>query len=185
MRRILLVAASLALAGCLGAEREAKVEPKPQPQPAAYTKDCYTVDLFTEVKVEQPPAGVPARYTRFLGKWGGDAWGDVWCHDLLVSRVYPDGQAELVDMHAPYEPWNQPATAFRRVGWIDGEGRLHFNHGENKAVYEIVDGKLIGTRRFPGLGTLRVELHRRGVPPIPVPKPEPGFRVAQAAVPVE
>ncbi len=29
--------------------------PKPQPEPATYTKDCYTVDLFTEVKVEKPP----------------------------------------------------------------------------------------------------------------------------------
>lgn len=180
MRRVLLLAACMALSGCLGTEKQAKVTPKPQPT-QVYTKDCYTVDLFTEVKVEEPPENVPERYTRFLGKWGGGAWNDVWCHDLLVSRVYPDGQVELVDMHAPYEPWNQPATAYRRVGWIDGDGRLHFNYGKQKATYQIVDGKLVGTRNGTGLGTLRVTLHRRGVPPMPLPKPDPEFRVAEAA----
>lgn len=183
MRRVLLLTACVALAGCLGTEQKAKVEPTPEPKQVAYTKDCYTVDLFDEIEVEKPPEGAPPRYTRFLGKWGGGAWKDIWCHDLLVSRVYPDGQVELVDMHAPYEPWNQPATAFQRVGWIDGEGRLHFNHGEQSAVYEIRDGKLVGTRSFEGLGTLRVKLHRRGVPPMPVPKPEAAFRVAAAELP--
>lgn len=179
MRKLMLLAACMALAGCLGAQRQARVEPTPEPEPV-YTKDCYTVDLFTEVKVEKPPSDLPERYTRFLGKWGGGAWKDVWCHDLLVSRVYADGQVELVDMHAPYEPWHQPATAFRRVGWIDGEGRLHFAQGAEKAVYEIRDGKLVGTRSFKGLGTLRVELIRRGVPPVPLPRPAPEFRLAAA-----
>jgi hypothetical protein len=181
MRRVLLLTACVALAGCLGTGKQAKVEPKSQPKQVAYTKDCYTVDLFTDVKVEKAPEGVPERYTRFLGKWGGDAWKDVWCHDLLVNRVYADGQVELVDMHAPYEPWNQPATAFQRVGWIDDKGRLHFNHGEESAVYEIKNGKLHGTRTFKWLGTLEIQLHRRGVPPVPVPRPAPDFRVAQAA----
>ena len=179
MRSLLLMAACVALSGCLGFGKQANVEQQ-QPKEAVYTKDCYTVDLFTEVRVEAPPEGVPEHYSRFLGKWGGGAWNDVWCHDLLVSRVYPDGQVELVDMHAPYAPWNQPATAFRRVGWIDAEGRLHFNYGKHKATYEIVDGKLVGVRSGSGLGILRVKLHRRGVPPVPLPKPDPAFRVAAA-----
>lgn len=128
-------------------------------------RECYTVDLFTDVKVEAPPDGLPPRYVQYLGRWGKGAWNGVWCHDLLISRVYSDGQVELVDMHAPYEPWNQPAMAFRRVGWIDGEGRLHFNYGAEKATYRIVDGTMKGTRRVNGVGILKIEMSRRGKAP--------------------
>lgn len=128
-------------------------------------RNCYTVDLFTDVDVEKPVEGLPGRYTQYLGQWGNGAWNGVWCHDLLVHRVYPDGQVALVDMHAPYKPWNQPATAFRRIGWIDNEGKLHFNYGPEKATYQIVDGKMKGTRLVRGVGTLNIELTRRAKQP--------------------
>jgi len=64
---------------------------------------CYTVDLFTKVKVEKPAKDVPPEHRQFLGKWGGGAWNDVWCHDLLVTKVESGGRVELVEMHARYE----------------------------------------------------------------------------------
>ncbi|HUF86462.1 MAG TPA: hypothetical protein VMM59_03690 [Thermohalobaculum sp.] len=143
-------------------------------------RNCYTVDLFTDVEVEAPPEGLPERYTQYLGQWGNGAWNDVWCHDLLVHRVYPDGQVALVDMHAPYKPWNQPATAFRRVGWIDDAGKLHFNYGPEKATYEIVGDTMKGSRNVRGVGTLHIELTRRAKQPKQAARP---LRVAEAPPP--
>ncbi len=126
---------------------------------------CYTVDLFTDVKVVKPPEDLPERYTRYLGQWGYGAWDGKWCHDLLVYQVYPDGQVALVDMHAPYKPWNQPASAFRRFGWIDKNGKLHFNYGGEKATYELVDGTMKGTRLINGVGRVAIEMQRRAKQP--------------------
>lgn len=223
MRSLLLIAACVALSGCLGlggsesepeaandpgaetkaqkkaeTESETKAEVQTVQASAADTRaaeaspaaqkssvetgmddrNCYTVDLFTDVKVEVPPEDLPERYTQYLGQWGNGAWNGVWCHDLLVHRIYPDGQVALVDMHAPYPPWNQPASAFRRFGWIDEEGKLHFNYGAEKATYEIVDGKMEGSRRVKGLGRLDIELQRRAKQPERV---ERSVRVAEAA----
>ncbi len=126
---------------------------------------CYTVDLFTDVKVVKPPKDLPERYTQYLGQWGYGAWDGKWCHDLLVYQVYPDGQVAVVDMHAPYKPWNQPASAFRRFGWIDENGKLHFNYGTERASYEIVDGTMKGTRLLNGVGRVNIEMQRRAKQP--------------------
>lgn len=122
---------------------------------------CYTVDLFTDVKVVKPPEDLPERYTQYLGQWGYGAWDGKMCHDLLVYQVFPDGQVALVDMHAPYKPWNQPASAFRRFGWIDANGKLHFNYGSERATYEIVGDTMKGTRLIKGLGNVDIEMQRR------------------------
>jgi hypothetical protein len=175
MRNLLLVTACVLLSGCLGVT--AKVAPQVLPVEKVVNSDCYTVDLFTKTKVEKPATDVPEANRQFLGKWGGGAWNDVWCHDLLVTKVYADGRADLVDMHAPYEDWNQPATAFRRVGRIDSEGNLRFAYGTERLSYRIESGKLVGTRSGM-LGNLKVELARRGVPPIPTPNP---IRLSQLA----
>jgi len=152
-------------------ERQAKVVPQVQkPTAKVVNSDCYTVDLFTKISVEKPASNVPEANRQFLGKWGGGAWNDVWCHDLLVTKVHADGRVELVDMHAPYEKWNQPATAFRRLGRIDEKGNLRFAYGTERLSYHIENGKLVGTRSGM-LGNLKVELARKGVPPIPAPKP--------------
>jgi hypothetical protein len=140
--------------------RKAEKPPAP-PIVEVAADDCYTVDLFTEVSIEQPAPEVPSTHQQVLGEWGGGAWNDVWCHGLLVTKVYPDGRADLVDMHAPYEPWKQPATAFRRVGRIDDQGNLRFAHGTTALSYRIEDGKLIGNNRGQ-YGNLTVELNRVG-----------------------
>lgn len=167
MRSVLLVGMCVVLSGCLGFGRQEKAEAPPPPP--VVTSDCYTVDLFTKAKVEKASAEVPNAYSQFLGEWGGGAWNDVWCHDLLVTKVYPDGRADLFEMHAPYEPWSQPATAFRRTARIDKDGNLRFAYGTETLSYRIVNGRLEG-RRSGTLGNLTVSLVQRGVPPIPVPR---------------
>ena len=175
MRNRLLVAAAIVLAGCASlAQESADTDAPPAPIPVAASgdgADCYTVDLFTEVKVEKPGKEVPEKFRRFSGFWGSGAWNGVWCHDLLVSKIYPDGRVELVDMHAPYEPWGQPASAFRRTGRIGEDGVLRLAYDGEKVSYRIIDGRLHATR-IGRLGTLRAVLRLRGVPPVPEPRPE-------------
>ncbi len=179
MRILLLVAACVLVSGC--SKGPAPVAPRPKPVAKIVNSDCYTVDLFTRARVEKPAADVPEAHRQFLGSWGGGAWNDFWCHDLVVTKVHADGRVELVEMLAPFEPWNYPATAFQRTARIDNEGNLRFGYGIERLSYRIENGKLIGTRS--GLyGNLRVELVRRGVPPIPTPKP---IRLVQLAATVE
>ena len=179
MRSLLLVTACAIVSGCL--QGQAQVAPQPKPEAKAANSDCYTVDLFTRAKIEKPASDVPEANRQFLGKWGGGAWNDFWCHDLVVTAVHADGRVDLVEMLAPYAPWNYPATAFQRTARIDDEGNLRFGYGLERLSYRIENGKLIGTRS--GLyGNLRVELVRRGVPPIPTPKP---IRLVQLAATVE
>jgi len=179
MRNLLLVTACVLVSGCL--QQQVQVAPRPEPKAKIVNSDCYTVDLFTNAKIGKPAADVPEANRQFLGSWGGGAWGDFWCHDLVVTKVHADGRVELVEMLAPYAPWNYPATAFQRTARIDGEGNLRFGYGIERLSYRIENGKLVGTRS--GLyGNLRVELVRRGVPPIPTPKP---IRLVQLAAAVE
>jgi hypothetical protein len=180
MRIFLLVTACVLVSGCLG--KQAQVTPQTQSVDKSVNSDCYTVDLFTKTKVEKPTSDVPNENRQFLGKWGGGAWNDIWCHDLLVTKVYADGRAELVDMHAPHIDWNQPATAFRRVGRIDDKGNLRFAYGTERLSYRIENGKLHGTRSGM-LGNLKVELVRMGVPPIPTPNPIRLSQLAAVALP--
>jgi len=179
MRMSLLVTACVIVSGCLATRAE--IEPQVLPAEKVVNSDCYTVDLFTKIKIDQPAPEVPEANRQFLGSWGAGAWNDVWCHDLLINKVHADGRVELVEMLAPYAPWNHPATAFRRTARIDGEGNLRFGYGTERLSYRIENGKLVGTRsgRY---GDLRVELVRRGVPPIPTPNP---IRLVQLAAAVE
>jgi hypothetical protein len=181
MRSLLLVGMCVVLSGCLGFGRKDKAEAPPPPP--VVTSDCYTVVLFTKAKIEKPSAEVPDAYSRFLGEWGGGAWNDVWCHDLRVTKVYPDGRADLFEMHAPYEPWGQPATAFRRTARIDEDGNLRFAYGTETLSYRIVNGKLEG-KRSGTLGNLTVSLVHRGTPPIPIPRANRGDTAVTMAIPV-
>ena len=176
MRTFLLVTACLVLSACMQATAPEPVKTA-QAKPAV-TSDCYTVVLFDKHKVEKPGKDVPALYSQFLGEWGGGAWNGVWCHDLLVTKVYADGRADLFEMHAPYAPWAQPATAFRRTGRIDKDGNLRFAYGTETISYRVADGRLQATRSgIPG--DLKATLVRRGMPPVPTPRPT---QLVQAAV---
>lgn len=166
MRILLLLAGCVLVSGC-SLFQKSQATPPTQPVQEVATDECYTVDLFTDVTVEQPEDGVPVANQQFLGEWGGGAWNDVWCHGLLVTKMYADGRVELVDMHAPYAPWNQPATAFRRVGRVDAEGSLRFAYGTVRRSYRVEGGKLIGTNNGQ-FGNLNIELARLDTQPAPV-----------------
>jgi hypothetical protein len=146
------------------------------------TSDCYTVVLFTKAKVAKPDPAVPAEYNAFLGEWGAGAWNDVWCHDLMVTNVYADGRADVFEMHAPYAPWGQPATAYRRAARFDDKGRLRFAYGTETISYELVNGRLEATRAGKH-GNLKATLVRRGMPPIPSPRPTQLVQASATAVP--
>ena len=91
--------------------------------------------------------------------------------------MHKDGTVDLVEMHAPYQPWNQPATAFNRVGRIDKDGVLRFSQGVETTAYRLENGFVVGTRS--GLyGDLEITLYKGTRPPIPQPKP---IKLAQAA----
>ncbi len=168
MRIFLLMVASVFVSACVQANT--KVAVKMTAEEESFNANCYTVDLFTKVSIEKPADDVPEAYQQFLGDWGAGAWGNFWCHDLLVSKVDAGGRVELVDMHAPHAPWNYPATAYRRVGRIDQDGVLRFAYGTERHSYRIENGRLIGERSGT-YGNFQIVLKRRGLPPIPVPAP--------------
>lgn len=120
-------------------------------------KDCYTVDLFTEAPIEAPASDVPAEWAAFSGAWGSAAWDGKWCHDLHVMKIESDGDVEVMDLHAPYEPWAKPATAFRRKGRISKDGHLRVRHTGVVKEYWVRDGRLYGLRK-EGNGELRIEM---------------------------
>ena len=97
MRNLLLVTACVLISAC---SQPVKVIPQVEPLDYIVNNDCYTVDLFTEVKIEKPDANISAANRQFLGEWGGGAWNDVWCHGLLVNKVYADGRVEDPEPHA-------------------------------------------------------------------------------------
>ena len=183
MRVTLIAAACLVAAGC--AQGPVEVAEAPPPLPPELTRDdCYTVVLFDKVKIVQPGPDVPPEYHAFVGNWQKGAWDGKWCHDLLIHEVRADGSADIFEMHAPYEPWGQPATAFKRTGRIDKEGNLRFRYGTETVSYALVDGQLHARRsgKFGALEAVLVngEKVKRDAAGVPValtkdapPKPAP------------
>ncbi|MEM6974224.1 MAG: hypothetical protein AAF577_15605 [Pseudomonadota bacterium] len=158
------------LAGCMGSKQEV-AEAQPAPPPDLTRSDCYTVTLFDGFDIKPPPEGTPVAHAAFLGEWRFGAWDGKWCHDLLVTEILDDGTVILMDKHAPYVPWGQPATAFERKGRIDQNGVLRFRHGTTQRSYRLDadSGRLVGMREDVN-GALTAELRRSGVSLVaPVP----------------
>ena len=122
--------------------------------------DCYTVDLFSANDLVAPVETLPPEWALFAGRWGGGAWGGVWCHDLHVLEVRPDGSVLLIEAHAPYEPWGKRATAFKRTGRIGEDGHLRILYGKVEAEYWIQNGRMLGSRN-EGAGPMIVALRKR------------------------
>ncbi|MEM6944285.1 MAG: hypothetical protein AAF565_11105, partial [Pseudomonadota bacterium] len=144
-RLTFLAGSCLLLAGCLGSGKKV-VEAEPEQPFDRTVSDCYTVVLFDEFEIKAPADEVPPEFAAFVGEWTNGAWEGKWCHDITIFEVTADGRVDLMDMHAPYEPWGQPASAFRRTGRIDKDGVLRFAHGTTRRSYRIVNGRLEGTR---------------------------------------
>lgn len=158
--RAVLAAAALAVAGCMA---QPQVETA-QVDPYAETRDsaCYSVDLFTRVRVTEPAPEVPAAWRRFSGRWGGGKWNGAWCHDLYVLDIAPDGRVRVVETYAPHEPWGKRATAFTRTGVIGEDGRLRLRYGATSVEYRIEGDELFGVRDET-LGRMVIAMERRSV----------------------
>lgn len=129
----------------------------PTPYDLTVVEDCYTVDLFTVAKVEAPAKDVPPEWAAFSGKWGSAAWDGKWCHDLHVLKIAASGEAEVMDLHAPYDPWRKPATAFRRKAVFTKDGKLRVSYGAVIVEYWVENGRLYGLRK-EGSGELRIAM---------------------------
>lgn len=178
--RLIALAALVALGGCALFEEKAAVAPVAEAEQGLgpnHRPGCYTVDLFKPVPVNPPAPGVPAEYSAFLGKWGNGVWNGSWCHDLLIHTVHADGTVELLDMHAPSEAYAAPASIFKRRGQIRKDGVLYFAHGVTTRRYAIENGVLKGVRDDGAFGRLEIVMTRKGVVPLPRPRP---VRVARA-----
>ncbi|HKK35782.1 MAG TPA: hypothetical protein VJ994_05790 [Paracoccaceae bacterium] len=140
------------LAGCSGPDEPAPV------QAGLVQPDCYTVDLYQPPRYVEPGPDVPATHTDYLGQWGGGAWNGLVCHDLWVLEVDGDGRVTMLDAHGP--GLYPDATAFERVGTIDGNGRLNVRKGTSRVQYWIEDGRLHGVRRR-GDQEIRIIMERR------------------------
>jgi len=162
-----MVAAGLALLGCAGKPKEVAQTAAPE---ITIRPDCYTVVLFDKHPIVPPEAGVAPEHARFLGQWKQGAWNGEWCHDLLITEVRKDGEVRMVDMHAPYEPWGQPATAFQRIGRIDKDGNLIVRYGTESVRYRIEQGRLVAQRSGVH-GNLVAVLQQDGYTPLPPMRP--------------
>jgi len=150
-----------------------QVAPKPiangvvalDPNALVYPKTgaCQSVVLFSQRPIQKPDVAVPEKWRKFLGQWGNGSWDGVVCHDLRVIDVRTDGTAEVVSMHAPYEPWGQYATAYTRNARFVGEDKLLVNSGGSERLYWIgADGRMRAVRRNPsGYVTATLEKKRR------------------------
>jgi len=176
LRQALMLATGLLLLGC--AEKPKEVVQK---EPEITTRpDCYTVVLFDKHPIVPPVEGVPAEYARFLGQWKQGAWNGEWCHDLLITEVMKDGQVRMVDMHAPYEPWGQPASAFQRIGRIDKDGNLNVRYGTESVRYRVEKGQLVAHRSGVH-GDLVAVLQQEGYTPLPPMRPANALASTPAA----
>lgn len=123
-------------------------------------EDCYTVDLFTPAVIEPPASNVPKPWGKFSGHWGGGAWDGVWCHDLYILSIGANGEVDLIEAHAPHEPWGKVATAFRRKATLTADSRLRLFYKGVRVEYWVENGRLYGAR-FEGGRENRVTLSRR------------------------
>lgn len=156
MRLLSLAAAGAIVAGC--ATKDVETVDMTPPAPELTRADCYTVVLFDDPPVIAPDESVPPENSAYLGSWTNGAWNGQWCTELYVTQVNPDRSVELYEMHAPYEEWGQPASAYRRTARIDEQGNLRFRYGTESVSYAMVDGTLHASRsgRFGNLKAVLV-----------------------------
>lgn len=143
--------------GCATQEKKVDVTLDAMRDPA-----CYTVDLFGKVPWKTPEQATPERAKAFAGRWGGGKWDGVWCHDLYVLDVRPDGTAQIIETYAPHAPWGKRAVAFRRQAQVGPDGRLRVAYGKVTLEYWIENGELYGVRTEDG-APRRIVLQRQPV----------------------
>lgn len=169
MKRLAAVVIIFIIAGC-AEEKQARIEVDISKR---LSPGCYTVDLFDPYTIEHPGPEVPMDASAFLGVWKNGAWGGRWCHDLYITKAFPDGSVELLDAYGPYREAGIEATVFKRRGKVrDGVLTFTSQHG-SPVQYQIVDGYLVGERRG-ALGTFEITMSREdriALVPLPPRKP--------------
>jgi hypothetical protein len=146
MRRILYCIALGALVAC--APPSAKKPAGPTAFDQTVDQSCYTVEIDSPAKIREPNLTVPKALRALSGRWGGGAWAGKWCHDLHVLSVEPNGNAVVIEAHAPYEPWGKNATAFRRKARVSEDGTLRMIYKGVVIEYWVADdGSLHGLRK--------------------------------------
>lgn len=168
MQKTIAVLAVLLAVGCT-AEKRAKVEVDLRKN---LSPGCYTVDLFDPYEIQYPGPEVPTEHAQFLGVWQNGAWGGTWCHDLYITKVFPDGRVELLDAHGP-DGAGYEATVFKRTGQIQ-DGVLTFTSvGSVPVSYRLVGEFLVGERRST-IGSVEITMSRTdGIALVPVPPEKP------------
>lgn len=172
-RALLAVAVAVALSGCVMQQKKPK---ETTPSLADNLSiGCYTVDLFDPYRLQYPEAGVPDDIRPFIGVWKDAAWNGVWCHDLYVTEVKPDGTVILLDAHGPYLENGHEATIFKRIGKIK-DGVLTFESiGKALVTYRLADdGKYLVGNRIDAFGKYEITMARAdGFAQVPIPPKKP------------
>ncbi len=127
------------------------------------TGSCQSVTLFSQRPIQDPDMAVPEKWRKYLGHWGNGSWDGLVCHDIRIVDVRRDGTAEVVSMHAPYEPWRQAATAYTREARFVANDRLLVKSGLSERLYWLgADGRMRAVRTNPqGYVTAMLEKKRR------------------------
>lgn len=137
MRRSLAAALVMGAGGCAFPWAE-----KPATGPAAIA--CQTVRVFDQ-RIEPPDASIPAAWRAFSGHWAMGAWDGKLCHEIVVERIWPDGRAQVLDLHGEYLPWNVHPSGYRRQARITADGTLLITIGRTKTFrYRVIDGVVRG-----------------------------------------
>lgn len=174
MQRLLILLLAFGVAGCMQLRNKQQAEgPDPERHAKNLRPGCYTVDLFDPYKIEYPAATVPGDARQFLGVWRQGGWAGEWCHDLYVTAVYPDGTADVLDLHGPFRKHGIEATVFKRKARIR-DGVLTFNSvGYAKVSYRREGDYLLGHREgvHGKFDATLIREERIALVPIPIANP--------------
>ena len=169
MQRLSAIAFVFVLTACTAEKRaEVQVDLSKKLSPG-----CYTVDLFDPYRIDYPAAEVPRDVRQFLGVWKNGAWNGRICHDLYITRAYPDGTVDVIDAYGPDRGNGSEATVFKRKGTVK-DGVLSFQSvGSAPVNYRLVGEFLVGSR-IDAFGKYEITMSREvGLAEVPIPPVKP------------
>jgi len=144
------------------------------------------VPLPDKFDIELPAPDVPPEIVRFHGAWIG-TWGDDNRHVLVVERIRPNGQANVVFAHADSAYYSMYREWFRSEATIaDGVLTFHATFTVASVTLRFVfDGpdRLYETATYRPEGVrsgilVRTDLARLAKHDLPIEWPGPGERVS-------
>ena len=169
MQRLFAFACMIAITACTPQKRaEIQVDLSKKLSPG-----CYTVDLFDPYRIEYPAAEVPGDARKFLGVWKNGAWNGKVCHDLYVTKAYPDGTVDVIDAYGPNRGRGREATVFKRKGTVK-DGVLSFHSVGAAPVNYRLEGEYLVGSRIDAFGKYEITMSREdGLAEVPIPPRKP------------